>query len=176
VVTLMGGVAVAQALREHGAAAALKWPNDVRVHGRKIAGLLAEAVAKSDGSLIVLGIGANVALREDGLPISMRGLATSLEMEGVTDVGAAEVCAAVLARLRVCYDVLAQGGAGAIVAQWRELSEPWWGREVEVSTGSERWAGTAVAVDEDGGLLIDRPRFGRCVIQAGDVDLKVRRG
>src|SRR5205085_2011813 len=75
-VPLLAGLGVAQAIRRQCEVdAQLKWPNDVLIDGRKVCGLLAEAV----GGAVVLGIGLNVSTRADELPVAE---ATSLAMEG----------------------------------------------------------------------------------------------
>jgi BirA family biotin operon repressor/biotin-[acetyl-CoA-carboxylase] ligase len=79
---LLTGVAVAAAVRSAaGVAAVLKWPNDVLVGDRKLAGILAEQ--SSAGDAVVVGVGLNVATPPDALPVSPNGLpATSLLVEG----------------------------------------------------------------------------------------------
>ena len=79
---LLAGIAVASAVRSAaGVGAVLKWPNDVLVGERKLAGILAEQ--SPDGSAVVIGTGLNVATPADALPVSATGLpATSLLAEG----------------------------------------------------------------------------------------------
>jgi len=76
--------AAAEALAEHGADAALKWPNDVEVRRKKICGVLAEHV---DGHTLV-GFGVNLRQRENDFPEDVRGRATSLFLESGEDVPA----------------------------------------------------------------------------------------
>ena len=167
---LLAGVAVARALAGHGLDARLKWPNDVRVGGRKIAGLLVEAVTRPGVSMFVLGVGVNVAWSEAALPESMQGSVTALEAEGVDACDVLGLAAAVLTELTVCYDALARQGTGVIVEQWRKLSEPWWGRPVEMRAGGRRIRGIAVDVAEDGALVIEQGDAGRCALYAGEVE------
>jgi BirA family biotin operon repressor/biotin-[acetyl-CoA-carboxylase] ligase len=96
--SLVAGAAVAEAVSaETGLQTEVKHPNDVLVGGRKVAGILAEAV---DGR-IVLGIGVNVSQAEAQLPVAI--LATSLALEGVT-ADPAELLATILERLEAHYD------------------------------------------------------------------------
>jgi len=170
VLALLAGVAVARALVAHGLAARLKWPNDVRVAGRKIAGLLVESVGPPGAPAFVLGIGVNLTWTASDIPEALRGRVTSLRMEGAASCQAIHMAARVLAELTVCYDALARQGAGAIVEQWRRLSEPWWGRRVEVHVGEQRLCGTVVAVAEDGALVLDPGDGNRCAVYAGEVE------
>ncbi len=153
---LAAGVAVAEALAACGVEAQLKWPNDVLVGGRKIAGILAEGLAGASGvDVVVLGIGVNVNAAPAGLPPEIRATAASLE--GVTNRAwdPVSVAAAVLPRLSVWYDALGRGDPRSIVAAWRDRSVPWWGRIVEVRSGAEVIRGVARDVDANGGLRLE---------------------
>jgi BirA family biotin operon repressor/biotin-[acetyl-CoA-carboxylase] ligase len=98
--SLVAGKAVAEAIQEEtGLRAAIKHPNDVLVDGRKVAGILAEAVE----GRIVLGIGVNVTQTADQLPSDVVTPATSLALEGAT-IDRAELLATILERLETSYD------------------------------------------------------------------------
>jgi len=150
-VPLLGGVGVATALREHvGVEAELKWPNDVLVGGKKVAGLLAEAV---DGA-VVLGIGINVTTKADELPVPE---ATSLALEGATTTDRDTVLRSVL---RGISDALGDDARSS----YRELCSTL-GRQVRVDLpGGESVSGTAEAVDDEGRLVVDGRAYA-----AGDV-------
>jgi BirA family biotin operon repressor/biotin-[acetyl-CoA-carboxylase] ligase len=168
VIPLVAGVALAEALPQ--VEARLKWPNDVLVKGRKLAGILAEAQSGASGvEAVVLGIGVNVSLAAADLPPELRETATSLLIETGQAPQAEEVAAAVLGRLRLCYDALAQGGAPALIARWRERSVPWWGREVEAQAPGGPVRGIARGVGETGALLIEGPDGTVSPILAGEV-------
>jgi BirA family biotin operon repressor/biotin-[acetyl-CoA-carboxylase] ligase len=167
---LLGGVAVARALCGLGLDARLKWPNDVRVRGRKIAGLLVDSVMRSGAPVYVLGVGVNVDWPEAVLPESLQGSVTALRLERAPACDVLGLAAAVLTELAVCYDALARQGAGVVVEQWRGLSEPWWGRPVEMRVGEKRVRGIALDVAEDGALVIEQEDAGRCAWYAGEVE------
>jgi BirA family biotin operon repressor/biotin-[acetyl-CoA-carboxylase] ligase len=78
----------------------LKFPNDVLVGGRKVAGILAEA---REGR-VVLGVGINVNVAEDGLPTEVGRAATSLLVETGRELDRAELLVELLARLETAYD------------------------------------------------------------------------
>ena len=156
-VPLAAGVAVAEAVAGFGVASELKWPNDVLVSGRKLAGILAEASSGQAGvEWVVLGIGVNVALDATELPEALRGTATSLHAEGARGIRPAEVAAAALARLGVWYDALREAPS-QVVAAWRARAVPWWGALVELRTGGGEVHGRLVAVDDDGALVLELP-------------------
>jgi BirA family transcriptional regulator, biotin operon repressor / biotin---[acetyl-CoA-carboxylase] ligase len=99
--SLVAGRSVAQALAElAGVAPEVKWPNDVLVNGRKVAGILAEA----RDARVVLGIGVNVSQSADELPQRPAYAATSLLLETGRTVPRADLLAAVLDRLEREYD------------------------------------------------------------------------
>lgn len=150
-VPLLAGAGLAQSLaRQLEVDASLKWPNDVLIGGRKVAGLLAEAV---DGA-VVLGIGLNVTTRRDELPVPE---ATSLALEGATSTDRDTVLRSVL---RGISDALGDDARSAYRALCSTL-----GREVRVELpGGSSVTGTAEAVDDDGRLVVDGTAYA-----AGDV-------
>ena len=150
-VPLLAGLAVAMAVREQAdLAAVLKWPNDVLVDGRKVAGLLAEAV---DGAVVV-GIGLNVTTREDELPYAGAG---SLQLAGATTTDRDTLLKAVLRNLA---GVLGDRAYPAYRAMCTTV-----GREVRVELpGGRSVTGAAEEVDDHGRLVVDGTPYA-----AGDV-------
>jgi len=153
VLPLAAGLAVADAAAEHGADALLKWPNDVLLGERKLAGVLAEAASAAAGiDWIALGVGVNVGVPSRAFPAELRDSVASL-----ADVGpapqVASVAAALLDRLRVWYDAAASSRA-AVVAAWRRRAVAWWGEPVEIRTGGETLRGRLLDVDDEGALLV----------------------
>jgi BirA family biotin operon repressor/biotin-[acetyl-CoA-carboxylase] ligase len=150
---LVGGVAVVQALQRRAQVdAVLKWPNDVLIDGRKVCGLLAEAVMPD---AVVLGIGLNVTTRRSELPSDV---ATSLQLEGATTTDRDTLLRAVLRELAaVTSDV--EGSS----ATYREACSTI-GQRVRVELPGRSVEGLAESVDDDGRLVVDGVAYG-----AGDV-------
>jgi BirA family biotin operon repressor/biotin-[acetyl-CoA-carboxylase] ligase len=168
-VPLTAGVAVAEAVDSFGITGELKWPNDVLVSGRKLAGILAEASSAGAAvEWVVLGIGVNVALEPERLPEGLRASVTSLHAEGAKAAGTVAVAAAVLARLAVWYDALREAPS-RVVAEWRTRAVPWWGTRVEVRSGASVLRGRLVAVDDDGALVIEQDGGDRRRLVSGEV-------
>ena len=144
----------------------LKWPNDVLVGGeRKLAGLLAEVVDDA----VVVGLGLNVSLRADELPVPT---ATSLALEGSDVVDRDPVLRAVLRGLAERYRAFeATGGdaaAAGLVDAYRSVCGTL-GRQVRVELPGDRTLhGEAVDVD-DAGRLVLRTEDGMTTLAAGDV-------
>lgn len=160
---LAAGIAVAEAISEMGGDARVKWPNDVLIRDRKVAGILAEGSSGPRGpESIVLGIGVNVAPAQN-LPEEMA--ATSLTAEGAS-VDRAALAASVLARLTVWYHALAQ--PPLVLERWRALSVPWWGRVVEITSGAVRLRGIARGMDDRGALLLELPDGATTAVFSGE--------
>jgi BirA family biotin operon repressor/biotin-[acetyl-CoA-carboxylase] ligase len=151
---LAAGVAVADAV---GPTAAIKWPNDILLGGRKVAGILAEA--RPQDGWAVLGIGINVALREDDLPPELRDRATTL---GRAPEDVEVVLAAVLSALEIR---LAQSPEFLLEA-WR-ARDALAGRHVTWDGGT----GVADGVDAAGRLIVRLPDGGSTALDAGEVHL-----
>ncbi len=81
--TLLSAVAVVQAIEAFtGVQAAIKWPNDLMIHGKKAVGILTELQAEEDRvRSVILGIGINVNQQETDFPVELQDIATSLSME-----------------------------------------------------------------------------------------------
>jgi BirA family transcriptional regulator, biotin operon repressor / biotin---[acetyl-CoA-carboxylase] ligase len=169
---LMTGVAVASAVRAvAGLDAVLKWPNDVLVGDRKLAGILAEQ--SPDGSAVVIGTGMNVATPADALPVSAAGLpATSLIVEGAA-VSREELLLAILGRLADWYLAFRADPDPArtgVLDAYRSLCATI-GQQVRVELPAGRVAtGVARDVDTDGRLLIQETAATVVTpVSAGDV-------
>ncbi len=144
--SLLAGAALAGACRDVAAVdAGCKWPNDVLVHGRKLAGILAEAnLAGGRIEYLVIGVGVNLAPP----PVGISG-ATGLE-----GVDPAELFGAFLRSFRAAYRPSEPGFAAEVVRLHRERSVTV-GRRVRAETISgDVIEGDAVGIDDRGGLLV----------------------
>jgi BirA family biotin operon repressor/biotin-[acetyl-CoA-carboxylase] ligase len=169
VIPLLAGLAVAEVVADWGVAAQLKWPNDVVVGERKLAGILAEA-ASSAGRVefVVLGIGMNLVLDPADAAAHLRETLTSVRRESGGAPGAEQAATAVLARLGVWYHALAHDGPDGILEAWRARSAPWWGRTVEVEAGGAALRGIARDIDATGALILETEAGERVAVVAGD--------
>lgn len=162
---LLVPLAVAAAVRNVAEVAAqVKWPNDVLVEDRKLAGILLERV---DGPAVVVGIGLNVSLREDEKP---HPAATSLVLEKAATNDRATVLAAVLRELAARYQtwVEAAGDPDTILPEYREYSATL-GQSVRVELPDGTFLeGTARDLADDGRLIVDTSEGPR-PLAAGDV-------
>jgi BirA family biotin operon repressor/biotin-[acetyl-CoA-carboxylase] ligase len=158
--TLAAGLAVAEAAEAVGVAARLKWPNDVLVGGRKIAGILLESRV-GPAPVVVAGIGVNLAQRR--FPPELQAAATSVALETDRAVEREALLGALLEALDRWRRSLERGATTAVLDRWRALADTL-GRTVTV----EDARGVAVDVDADGALLVaDGDRRHRIV--AGEI-------
>jgi BirA family biotin operon repressor/biotin-[acetyl-CoA-carboxylase] ligase len=167
--TLTTAVALAETLREAGASAAIKWPNDLLVDGRKIAGILAEMTAEAENlSFVVMGVGVNLNLRTADLPPELASAATSLMEARGQRVPRALFTAALWTRLERWLDVHQESGFAPVRDAWRALSNTL-GQDVLVRTETREFRGMAEDLDETGALLVRTPD-GLVRIVAGDLE------
>lgn len=160
---LLTGIAVVDALRgTAGVSPDLKWPNDVLLDGRKLAGILAEVAATGVAPAVVVGIGMNVDLAESELPVPH---ATSLALAG----GATDrtvIAAAILTEFARRFTAWERSGwsSAELAAAYRERCATL-GLDVRAELpGGKVLTGVATGVDDTGRLLI-----GDTPVSAGDV-------
>jgi BirA family biotin operon repressor/biotin-[acetyl-CoA-carboxylase] ligase len=148
---------VAERLDAQGRAARVKWPNDVLLDGRKVAGILAEG--RPQEGWVVLGVGINVAVEESAFPPELRTIATSLGAAPADTERALELLLDALERWLAAPTTEALDAYRARDA----LS----GREIAWSTGH----GTANGIADDGRLRVLTEDHGEVLIDAGEVHL-----
>lgn len=149
--SLVVGLAVAEAVAEvaPGLEPLVKWPNDVLVRGRKLAGVLNELVGcPGSGLALVVGVGINV--NQEAFPDELRELATSLRLETGRPHARAPLAAAVLRRLHARLAQVDAQGLAPVLAAWAARSSTL-GRRVTCQGGPE---GIATGLAPDGALLV----------------------
>jgi BirA family biotin operon repressor/biotin-[acetyl-CoA-carboxylase] ligase len=162
-------VAVCEAVRAEGLDARIKWPNDVWVGERKLAGMLIDAESDGQGFLAYPGIGINVNGDPTLIP-ELRELATSVRRELGHEVGRE----ALLARVCNGLEALLEGASDDALRRYRDLSMVL-GREVTVHpTGGEPYEGLAVDLTADGSLRVRPPDGAEVTVTAADVSLRPR--
>ena len=153
--TLMAGVALADAIREAtGLVVDIKWPNDLMVGRRKLAGILAEGASQGASfDYIVLGFGIN--LRAAAYPADVVARATSIETELGRPIDRGALLARALVNLSKVRTALAEDLTAGVINRWRELAPSAVGSSVEWQTGAGLRRGVTAGVDSSGALLVD---------------------
>jgi BirA family biotin operon repressor/biotin-[acetyl-CoA-carboxylase] ligase len=151
---LIAAVAVAESCGEQ---ARIKWPNDVLLDGRKVAGILAEG--RPHEGWAVLGIGVNVAVDVAALPQELREKAGSL---GRGREGVEPFLSSLLAALERAFAL----GTGELLDAWR-ARDALLGSEISWAGGT----GVARGIDGEGRLVVELSTGGRTTLNAGEVHL-----
>jgi BirA family biotin operon repressor/biotin-[acetyl-CoA-carboxylase] ligase len=181
--TMAVSLAAAEAVDEvAGVQALLKWPNDLMIGDRKLAGILAEAdwpatspvyaghrpPRADDPVVVVVGLGLNVAW-PDELPEEIAATATALNHASSRDVDREDLLIAFLRCLDGRYaTLLGDGGRELVTAAWRTRSASL-GRRVRVDLGASDVTGTAVDVTGEGHLVVEDDAGIRHTFAVGDV-------
>jgi BirA family biotin operon repressor/biotin-[acetyl-CoA-carboxylase] ligase len=168
--TFLSAVAVAQSVTEIGGLPArVKWPNDVLVHGRKVAGLLNELDAETERiHYLVLGMGVNLNMRAGQFPEDLRYPATSLLLERGEPVSRRTFTRALLRHLDRLYNQYLREGFEPVLTAWREYFDLE-GRMVEVDAQTRCVRGRVTGLNADGALLLELADGSVERILAGDV-------
>jgi BirA family biotin operon repressor/biotin-[acetyl-CoA-carboxylase] ligase len=146
----------------------LKWPNDLLVGGRKVAGVLADLSAHGEAAYhVVLGVGINVNLLPEQLPLELRSRATSLRAAAGHEVDREALLGALLERLRLGMERFEASGGQVDTAAW--LARARTDRVVRVGFPEGRILAVASGLRADGALVV-RTLDGRLEeVVAGDV-------
>lgn len=133
----------------------IKWPNDLLISGKKVAGLLNEMSAETDGiNFVILGIGVNLNMTADMFPSDLRHPATSLLLESGVRVDRSRFTGTMLQELNRLYADFLMHGFGPVREEWQQRCNAT-GRQVTVSdSGTACTGGRFIGIDSDGALLL----------------------
>lgn len=154
--TFLSAVAVARAIElTTGLVPEIKWPNDILISGKKVAGLLNEMSAETDGvNFVILGIGVNLNMTAELFPADLRQPATSLLLESGVPVDRSRFSSAMLNELDRLYSDFQSNGFGPVREEWQRRCSAS-GKRVHVSdSGTECAEGHFIGIDSQGALLL----------------------
>jgi BirA family biotin operon repressor/biotin-[acetyl-CoA-carboxylase] ligase len=148
----------------------IKWPNDILIGGKKVAGILTELTAELERVKdIVLGIGVDVNI--DDFPADLRKIATSLKIESGAHVDRSALAAAILRELDRDYARICNGEFADVAEEWQHRCTTI-GHQVNIRCGDRVMRGRAEALDGDGAMLL-RTEHGHLErIIGGDVTIE----
>lgn len=147
----------------------IKWPNDVWIDGRKVAGILIEARPREGWA--VLGIGLNVDTAEDELDAELRETATSLRISTGGPVDREAALSALFDRLAVWVDALVR--PDLVTDAFRER-DALYGQQIAWTQDSRPMSGAARGIDDDGSLVVFTSGSEEVRLDAGEVHLERR--
>ncbi len=145
----------------------IRWPNDILVRGKKIAGILTEVGAEMDAvDYIIIGTGINV--NTPRFPKNLQRSATSLFLETGKRVFRCMILNEYLTLFEKYCRLYKKGITGRLLTRWKDLAGIM-GRDVVVETGGRTSGGIVRDLDEDGALIVQTPNAGRVRVFSGDV-------
>ncbi len=169
--SMVAPLATAQAVEETtGLSPRIKWPNDLLLAGRKLAGVLIDTeISGQAPQYALVGVGMNVNMDVQAVP-EIAAIATSLRQHLGREISREEVLAAFLNRFELLYVESERGGA-AVREAWRARLDTL-GRQIRVASGGQMEEGLAEDVDGDGSLILRRADGSRVTLVAGEVTLR----
>ncbi len=170
-ITLLAAVATAKAIEVcSDLRPSIKWPNDILLDGRKVAGLLNEIQSETDRiHFVILGIGVNLNVDGESFPKEIRSLATSIKRERGRPISRKDFLSVLLHQLEDGYTLFLKEGGEPILKAWKERAQLE-GKTVKVTSFGETLSGIAVGLDSDGALLLKMEDGRQKRILAGDVE------
>lgn len=151
-------VAAAEAIGKAGSTQAkIKWPNDIMLNGKKVAGILIEKLETRNPkseivSRYVIGMGINCHQRKDSFPAELHSIATSLDMESQTACDRIALAKRLLTSVDHWLEV-AIHASQKVIDQWRNLSVQL-GHRITLLYNGIKFAGNCIGIDPDKGLIL----------------------
>ena len=172
-ITLMAAVALADTVTAFlGRPPAIKWPNDILVRGKKLAGILTESSCSSEGiEFVILGIGANLNYPVALMPEQIRQRATSMIALTQRPINREAFARRLIQDLDRCYGELQEEGFASLALRWEALFGLR-GKRVRAEAADQSVMGRAIGLDRDGALLVEDDEGIHHRIVAGDVLLE----
>jgi BirA family biotin operon repressor/biotin-[acetyl-CoA-carboxylase] ligase len=151
--------------------ARLKWPNDVMIGGKKVAGILLDISAEAEQvNYAVVGIGINANVDSQAISSKIESKVTSIKDELGREASRLAIVKLLLEKLEFYYGELERHGPAGIIEEWRKNSDML-GRQVSVIQGEKVQTGVAADINEDGSLLL-RTGKGDLNIVSGDIRVR----
>lgn len=166
--TFVAALAVTQTVRSYGVPAQIKWPNDVLVKGKKLAGILLESeTSGAIMSYVTVGIGVNLNTTPSHLSVDIRMNSTSLSKEHGSSVDYYEFLRTLFLQFNRIYQLFSVGYFEQIIEEWKQLSNTL-GKSIRVQTPGGIIQGTALTVDKSGFLLLQTNEGKTVRVTTGD--------
>lgn len=171
--TLMSAVAVVKAINKiPGVKAAIKWPNDILLLGKKLVGILTEMSAEFGHiNYVVIGIGINTNATPEDYPEEVRPLAVSIADAATAPFTRVELLADILKNMEELYEKVLVEGFKPVLEEWKQYSCTL-GQEVKVIAPDKTYLGTAIDIDEEGLLMVRKEDGIVEKVVAGDVSIR----
>lgn len=163
--SLTCAVAVAEAIGKPGKShARIKWPNDILLNSKKVAGILLEAKPNKGAVSYVIGIGINCHQTKESFPPDLQPIATSIDIEGKIKCDRIFLAKRLLSSLDNWF-VTAEENGGKVLEQWSKLSIQL-GNRITVIYNRRKFTGNCIGIDPEKGLILQLETGGRRFFQA----------
>lgn len=151
----------------------VKWPNDILIDNRKVAGILGEAkTMPREGPCVVIGVGVNVNQVLEDFPEDLQTTATSLRIAAGKSVSRHRFFCRLVDTFEVVYQQYLQDGLAPFLPTLsRRLA--WHGKTVEVTEFAQTTIGTVIDLGEDGSLVLEKDDQTRIAINSGSLRLHI---
>jgi len=167
-ISLMCALAVSDALlKTSGLKVDIKWPNDLHINDRKLAGILAETTETESGTAAIAGIGIN--LTQANFPAELKSIATSVEAATGVRPNPELLLDELIKTIAQRYDSLQSDGGEHTIREWCANSSYAFERRVRVSLNNEVFDGTTRGLERDGALRVEDDDGKMRIVRAGDV-------
>lgn len=171
--TLLAAVSVVKTINKiKGVNAAIKWPNDVLLNGKKLVGILTEMNAEFGHiNYIVIGTGVNTNGKPEDYPEEVRDLAVSVADVAEEPFTRVDLLADMLKNMEDLYELVLEKGFAPVLDEWRKYSCTL-GQDVKVIAPDMTYFGKAVDIDEEGLLIVEKDDGTVEKVVAGDVSIR----
>lgn len=166
--SFVAALAVQQTLAAYHLDAIIKWPNDVRVRKKKIAGILLESEGEGlEVSFLVIGVGININTLPSKLPQELRPYSTSVKSELKISLDYQEFLIKFFHHFDTYYQLFLHKEYDRILSEWKNCSDTL-GKEVQITSAGGLQQGTAIDVDARGFLILQTKQGTSLTITTGD--------
>jgi len=158
--SLTCAVATAEAIgKPSNSEAKIKWPNDILLNGKKVAGILLESKSNNDaGCTYIIGIGINCHQNKDSFPVELQQNVTSIDLESRSVVDRITLAKRLLASIDNWLEV-AEKNSKEVTDRWRELSVQL-GHRITLLYNGKKFTGNCIGIDPENGLIIQLETVG----------------
>ncbi len=164
--SLTCAVAVAEAIGSSTKGdAKIKWPNDIMLNGKKVAGILLESKTDNSGNTCIIGIGINCHQKKDSFPLELQPIATSIDIESHSTSDRIWLAKRLLTSMEHWLEVAALT-SDKVIDQWRNLSVQLSHRVKLIYNGRE-FSGNCIGIDPEKGLILQLDTGGVRMFDAG---------
>lgn len=155
-ITLLGAAALYNGLKKMGINSTIKWPNDILIDGKKIAGILTEMSAELNRvNYLVMGMGINVNLDSDDIPEELKEKATSIKIDQKKEIDRKKLLANILNEFEKLYISFRKGGNTLEAIDICRKNSATIGKEVRIIRANKEKRGRALDIDSKGELVVE---------------------